>query len=85
MNSKLNEALEMTEQSLHLSEMGRLRKDQEDLMELLTDQVQYSASSASSYESKSEISLRFLSFALGVENQQIPCKADRTGAFCNGR
>lgn len=39
LNSKLNEALEMTEQSLHLSEMGRLRKDQEDLMELLTDQV----------------------------------------------
>ncbi|KAG4065997.1 hypothetical protein HA402_001244 [Bradysia odoriphaga] len=38
LNSKLNEALEMTEQSLHLSEMGRLRKDQEDLMELLTDQ-----------------------------------------------
>lgn len=39
LNDKLNEALEMTEQSLHLSEMGRLRKDQEDLMELLTDQV----------------------------------------------
>lgn len=39
LNEKLNEALEMTERSLHLSEMGRLRKDQEDLMELLTDQV----------------------------------------------
>lgn len=41
LNKKLNEALEMTEQSLHLSEMGRLRKDQEDLMELLTDQVKF--------------------------------------------
>ncbi len=41
LNAKLNEALEMTEQSLHLSEMGRLRKDQEDLMELLTDQVNF--------------------------------------------
>lgn len=43
LNKKLNEALEMTEQSLHLSEMGRLRKDQEDLMELLTDQVIFCA------------------------------------------
>lgn len=39
LNAKLNEALEMTEQSLNLSEVGRLRKDQEDLLELLTDQV----------------------------------------------
>lgn len=39
LNTKLNEALEMTEQSLNLSEVGRLRKDQEDLLELLTDQV----------------------------------------------
>lgn len=39
LNSKLNEALEMTEQSLGLTEIGRLRKDQEDLLELLTDQV----------------------------------------------
>lgn len=39
LNSKLNEALEMTEQSLNLTEIGRMRKDQEDLLELLTDQV----------------------------------------------
>lgn len=39
LNSKLNEALEMTEQSLHLSAVTKLRKDQEDLLELLTDQV----------------------------------------------
>lgn len=39
LNSKLNDALEMTEQSLSLTEIGRLRKDQEDLLELLTDQV----------------------------------------------
>lgn len=39
LNAKLNEALDMTEQSLNLSEVGRLRKDQEDLLELLTDQV----------------------------------------------
>lgn len=39
LNSKLNDALEMTEQSLGLTEIGKLRKDQEDLLELLTDQV----------------------------------------------
>lgn len=39
LNAKLNDALEMTEQSLSLTEIGRLRKDQEDLLELLTDQV----------------------------------------------
>lgn len=39
LNAKLNEALEMTEQSLGLTEIGKLRKDQEDLLELLTDQV----------------------------------------------
>lgn len=39
LNEKLNEALEMTEQSLNLTEIGRMRKDQEDLLELLTDQV----------------------------------------------
>lgn len=39
LNSKLNEALDMTEKSLGLTEIGRLRKDQEDLLELLTDQV----------------------------------------------
>lgn len=39
LNHKLNEALEMTEQSLKLTELGRLRKDQEDLLELLNDQV----------------------------------------------
>lgn len=39
LNSKLNDALEMTEQSLSLTEIGKLRKDQEDLLELLTDQV----------------------------------------------
>lgn len=39
LNLKLNEALEMTQQSLNLSEVGKLRKDQEDLLELLTDQV----------------------------------------------
>lgn len=39
LNAKLNDALEMTEQSLGLTEIGKLRKDQEDLLELLTDQV----------------------------------------------
>lgn len=39
LNTKLNDALEMTEQSLGLTEIGKLRKDQEDLLELLTDQV----------------------------------------------
>lgn len=39
LNIKLNEALEMLEESLNLSEVGRLRKDQEDLLLLLTDQV----------------------------------------------
>lgn len=39
LNDKLNDALEMTEQSLGLTEIGKLRKDQEDLLELLTDQV----------------------------------------------
>lgn len=39
LNGKLNDALEMTEQSLGLTEIGRMRKDQEDLLELLTDQV----------------------------------------------
>lgn len=39
LNTKLNDALEMTEQSLSLTEIGKLRKDQEDLLELLTDQV----------------------------------------------
>lgn len=39
LNSKLNEALEMTEQSLHLSEIGKIRKDQEDLLCLLSEQV----------------------------------------------
>lgn len=39
LNEKLNEALEMTEQSLNLTEIGKMRKDQEDLLELLTDQV----------------------------------------------
>lgn len=39
LNSKLNDALELTEQSLSLTEIGKLRKDQEDLLELLTDQV----------------------------------------------
>lgn len=39
LNGKLNEALEMTEQSLKLTELGQLRKDQEDLLELLNDQV----------------------------------------------
>ena len=39
LNDKLNEALEMTEQSLKLTELGQMRKDQENLMELLTDQV----------------------------------------------
>lgn len=39
LNQKLNEALEMTEQSLNLTEIGKLRRDQEDLLELLTDQV----------------------------------------------
>lgn len=41
LNSKLNDALEMTEQSLGLTEIGKLRKDQEDLLELLTDQVSF--------------------------------------------
>lgn len=41
LNSKLNDALEMTEQSLGLTEIGKLRKDQEDLLELLTDQVRF--------------------------------------------
>lgn len=39
LNSKLNDALDMTEKSLGLTEIGRLRKDQENLLELLTDQV----------------------------------------------
>lgn len=39
LNSKLNEALEMTEQSLHLTEIGKIRKDQEDLLCLLSEQV----------------------------------------------
>lgn len=39
LNEKLNEALEMTEQSLNLTEIGKMRRDQEDLLELLTDQV----------------------------------------------
>lgn len=39
LNAKLNDALELTEQSLSLTEIGKLRKDQEDLLELLTDQV----------------------------------------------
>lgn len=39
LNDKLNEALEMTQQSLNLTEIGKMRKDQEDLLELLTDQV----------------------------------------------
>lgn len=41
LNSKLNDALDMTEKSLSLTEIGRLRKDQEDLLELLTDQVSF--------------------------------------------
>lgn len=41
LNSKLNEALEMTVQSLNLTEIGRMRKDQDDLLELLTDQVKF--------------------------------------------
>lgn len=39
LNTKLNEALEMTEQSLSLSEIGKIRKDQEDLFCLLSEQV----------------------------------------------
>lgn len=39
LNGKLNEALEMTEQSLHLTEIGKIRKDQEDLLCLLSEQV----------------------------------------------
>lgn len=39
LNAKLNEALEMTEKSLNLTEIGKMRRDQEDLLELLTDQV----------------------------------------------
>lgn len=41
LNAKLNDALEMTEQSLGLTEIGKMRKDQEDLLELLTDQVHF--------------------------------------------
>lgn len=41
LNAKLNDALEMTEQSLGLTEIGKMRKDQEDLLELLTDQVRF--------------------------------------------
>lgn len=62
LNEKLNEALEMTEQSLHLSEMGRLRKDQEDLMELLTDQVGHFLRLLPSHNNE------FLFFFEGVEN-----------------
>lgn len=39
LNTKLNEALEMTEQSLNLTEIGKIRKDQEDLLCLLSEQV----------------------------------------------
>lgn len=39
LNTKLNEALEMTEQSLSLTEIGKIRKDQEDLLCLLSEQV----------------------------------------------
>lgn len=39
LNTKLNEALEMTEQSLSLTEIGKIRKDQEDLFCLLSEQV----------------------------------------------
>lgn len=39
LNTKLNEALELTEQSLGLTEIGKIRKDQEDLLCLLTEQV----------------------------------------------
>lgn len=39
LNEKLSEALDMTEKSLNLTEISKLRKDQEDLLELLTDQV----------------------------------------------
>lgn len=42
LNAKLNDALELTEKSLNLTEIGKLRKDQEDLLELLTDQVRFS-------------------------------------------
>lgn len=41
LNTKLNEALEMTEQSLSLTEIGKIRKDQEDLLCLLSEQVCY--------------------------------------------
>lgn len=39
LNTKLNEALEMTEQSLSLTEIGKIRNDQEDLLCLLSEQV----------------------------------------------
>lgn len=39
LNSKLNEALEMTEQSLGLTEISKIRNDQEDLLCLLSEQV----------------------------------------------
>lgn len=39
LNDKLSEALDMTEKSLNLTEISKLRNDQEDLLELLTDQV----------------------------------------------
>lgn len=39
LNTKLNEALEMTEQSLGLTEIGKIRRDQEDLLCLLSEQV----------------------------------------------
>lgn len=41
LSSKLDDALDMTEKSLSLTEIGRMRKDQEDLLELLTDQVSH--------------------------------------------
>lgn len=70
LNEKLNEALEMTEQSLHLSEMGRLRKDQEDLMELLTDQVLQNTSFLSQTINKKQKIL----FFKGIQNYQISCE-----------
>lgn len=47
LNAKLNDALELTEKSLGLTEIGKMRKDQEDLLELLTDQVRISLFSRS--------------------------------------
>lgn len=64
LNEKLSEALDMTEKSLNLTEISKIRKDQEDLLELLTDQVGFCATS----------NLRaiqiFLSFA-GDEDQEV--------------